>query len=236
MPLGERLALGFDVLITFALDPNRFFQAGVVRYDRETKLSVDQITLQNPVHHGVRRCDSHPSEAIHHPDAKRLERDISSFVGKRIESSFESLFEFLLRRCDADDDRIGAKADHRENDERHHHFDKREACRGVLKSWGSRFHHCLHRLYCRDAQADNATKNLAVSDEPRAVGALILVHGEQCSAEPAATFSDQLHLRDGLKLHIGGSFVDLADFGITPELFDGILFREAISAVKIDCK
>ena len=43
----------------------------------------------------------------------------------------------------------------------------------------------------------------------------------------------QFHLGDGLKLHVGCAFVDLTNFSIAPEFFDGVFSRKTISAEKI---
>jgi len=39
---------------------------------------------------------------------------------------------------------------------------------------------------------------------------------------------------NGCELHVGGAFVNLADLGVAPVFFDGIIFGEAVAAVDFD--
>ena len=46
--------------------------------------------------------------------------------------------------------------------------------------------------------------------------------------------SSQNHFGDGLKLHEGGAFVDLANLRVAQVFLDRVVFREPIAAVNLD--
>src|ERR1700693_285159 len=48
------------------------------------------------------------------------------------------------------------------------------------------------------------------------------------------TLFPEHELGDGRQLHVGRALVDLADLGVAPVLFDGIVLGESVSAVDFD--